>query len=312
MGFLGYIVSAEGVSVDPAKVETIKDWPRPSTATDIRSFMGLAGYYRRFVKGFATMAQPMTKLTGKDVSFIWSAEREESFGNHKGMLTTTPVLALPELGKLYAVYTDASGIGLGCVLMQRQSYCICFETVVGQCIAYHPGKANLMADALSRRRYDSAVERDVESLVGKISTLRLCAISHGPLGLEAVDQAYLLSRIRVAHQDLLQAVGVHRPWTAVHQSRFPSTSFGPPMTMFVSQLPDTTLLPPALQLYASHGMIVHVHKASKFRVMKDDTWRFRLRNPVTNPAKKPPISFERGKVRASSCFTARIALETQQ
>ncbi|CAA7040405.1 unnamed protein product [Microthlaspi erraticum] len=72
MGFLGHIVSAEGVSVDPAKIEAIRDWPRPSSATEIRSFLGLAGYYRRFVKGFATMAQPMTKLTGKDVPFLVS------------------------------------------------------------------------------------------------------------------------------------------------------------------------------------------------------------------------------------------------
>ncbi|CAA7014461.1 unnamed protein product [Microthlaspi erraticum] len=96
MGFLGHIVSAEGVSVDPAKIEAIRDWPRPSSATEIRSFLGLAGYYRRFVKGFATMAQPMTKLTGKDVPFVWSAECEESFSQLKEMLTTTPVLALPE------------------------------------------------------------------------------------------------------------------------------------------------------------------------------------------------------------------------
>ncbi|CAA7035558.1 unnamed protein product [Microthlaspi erraticum] len=119
MGFLGHIVSAEGVSVDPAKIEAIRDWPRPSSATEIRSFLGLAGYYRRFVKGFATMAQPMTKLTGKDVPFVWSAECEESFSQLKEMLTTTPVLALPEPGKPYMVYTDASGIGLGCVLMQE-------------------------------------------------------------------------------------------------------------------------------------------------------------------------------------------------
>ncbi|CAA7032631.1 unnamed protein product [Microthlaspi erraticum] len=71
----------------------------------------------RFVKGFATMSQPMTKLTGKDVPFIWSAECEESFSQFKEMLTTTPVLALP--GKPYMVYTDASSIGLGCVLMQE-------------------------------------------------------------------------------------------------------------------------------------------------------------------------------------------------
>ncbi|CAA7040234.1 unnamed protein product [Microthlaspi erraticum] len=265
MGFLGHIVSAEGVSVDPAKIEAIRDWPRPSSATEIRSFLGLAGYYRRFVKGFATMAQPMTKLTGKDVPFVWSAECEESFSQLKEMLTTTPVLALPEPGKPYMVYTDASGIGLGCVLMQegrviayasrqwqgsernrpthdlelgavifalkiwrsyllgetvqvftdhkslqhiftqpmmnaRQTRWIEFLADYQVSINYHPGKANLVADALSRRRYDSAVERDVESLVGEISTLRLCAISQEPLGLEAVDQADLLSRIRVAQQ----------------------------------------------------------------------------------------------------------------
>ncbi|CAA7017780.1 unnamed protein product [Microthlaspi erraticum] len=211
---------------------------RPSSATEIRSFLGLAGYYRRFVKGFATMAQPMTKLTGKDVPFVWSAECEESFSQLKEMLTTTPVLALPEPGKPYMVYTDASGIGLGCVLMQegrviayasrqwqgsetvqvftdhkslqhiftqpmmnaRQTRWVEFLADYQVSINYHPGKANLVADALSRRRYDSAVERDVESLVGEISTLRLCAISQEPLGLEAVDQADLLSRIRVAQQ----------------------------------------------------------------------------------------------------------------
>ncbi|XP_023639630.1 uncharacterized protein LOC111830958 [Capsella rubella] len=67
MGFLGHIVSAERVSVDPEKIEAIRDWPRPQNATEIRSFLGLAGYYRRFVKGFASTTQPMTKLTGKDV-----------------------------------------------------------------------------------------------------------------------------------------------------------------------------------------------------------------------------------------------------
>ncbi|CAA7037685.1 unnamed protein product [Microthlaspi erraticum] len=204
----------------------------------------------RFVKGFATMAQPMTKLTGKDVPFVWSAECEESFSQLKEMLTTTPVLALPEPQKPYMVYTDASGIGLGCVLMQEgrviayasrqwqgsernrpthdlELGAVIFALKIWRSylldalvefladyhvnINYHPGKANLVADALSRRRYDSAVERDVESLVGEISTLRLCAISQEPLGLEAVGQADLLSRIRVAQdsdQSLLDATRV--------------------------------------------------------------------------------------------------------
>ncbi|KAL9281200.1 putative nucleotidyltransferase, Ribonuclease H [Arabidopsis thaliana] len=71
MSFLGHIISAEGVSVDPEKIEVIRDWPRPTNATEIRSFLGLAGYYKRFVKGFASMAQQMTTLTGKDVPFVW-------------------------------------------------------------------------------------------------------------------------------------------------------------------------------------------------------------------------------------------------
>ncbi|KAL9286110.1 putative nucleotidyltransferase, Ribonuclease H [Arabidopsis thaliana] len=119
MSFLGHIVSAEGVSVDPEKIEAIRGWPRPMNATEIKSFLGLAGYYRRFVKGFASMAQPMTKLTGKNVPFVWSLECEEGFVSLKEMLTSTPVLALPEHGEPYMVYTDASRVGLGYVLMQR-------------------------------------------------------------------------------------------------------------------------------------------------------------------------------------------------
>ncbi|CAA7036378.1 unnamed protein product [Microthlaspi erraticum] len=157
MGFLGHIVSAEGVSVDPAKIEAIRDWPRPSSATEIRSFLGLAGYYRRFVKGFATMAmQPMTRREGRVIAY---ASRQ-----WQGSERNRPTHDL-ELGAVIFA------------LKIWRSYL-------------------LVADALSRRRYDSAVERDVESLVGEISTLRLCAISQEPLGLEAVDQAADQSLLR--------------------------------------------------------------------------------------------------------------------
>ncbi|KAL9812002.1 hypothetical protein AtNW77_Chr5g0115841 [Arabidopsis thaliana] len=82
----------KGVSVDPEKIDAIKDWPRPTNATEIRSFLGLAEYYRRFVKGLASLAQSMTKLTGKDVPFVWSPECEEGFVSLKEMLTSTPVV----------------------------------------------------------------------------------------------------------------------------------------------------------------------------------------------------------------------------
>lgn len=119
IGFLGHVVSDKGVSVDQEKIKAIADWPRPRNATEIKSFLGLAGYYRRFVKGFASMAQPLTKLTGKDVQFVWTEGCDVSFSKLKMMLTTTPVLALPMDNEPYVVYTDASKVGLGCVLMQQ-------------------------------------------------------------------------------------------------------------------------------------------------------------------------------------------------
>ncbi|WZZ15171.1 hypothetical protein YC2023_108260 [Brassica napus] len=119
IGFLGHIVSGEGVSVDPEKIRAIKDWPRPCSATEVRSFLGLAGYYRKFVKGFASLAQPMTRLTGKDIKFTWSEECGKCFSALKDMLTSATILVLPEADQPYVVYTDASITGLGCVLTQH-------------------------------------------------------------------------------------------------------------------------------------------------------------------------------------------------
>ncbi|OAO89236.1 hypothetical protein AXX17_ATUG02470 (mitochondrion) [Arabidopsis thaliana] len=118
IGFLGHVISEDGVAVDPEKITTITHWPRPKNATEIRSFLGLAGYYRKFVEGFASIAKPLTHLTCKDAKFEWTEACEESFGKLKKHLTQTPVLVLPKAGVPYAVYTDASGTGLGCVLMQ--------------------------------------------------------------------------------------------------------------------------------------------------------------------------------------------------
>ena len=119
VAFLGHVVSREGVQVDPSKVEAVQKWPRPTTVTEIRSFLGLAGYYRRFVKDFSRMAVPLTKLTQKNVKFQWSDACEEGFQKLKECLTSAPVLALPSGSGGYMVYCDASRIGLGCVLMQN-------------------------------------------------------------------------------------------------------------------------------------------------------------------------------------------------
>ncbi|WMV45982.1 hypothetical protein MTR67_039367 [Solanum verrucosum] len=119
IAFLGHIVSSEGIQVDSQKIEAVKQWPRPTSATDSRSFLGLAGYYRRFVEGFSSIASPLTKLTQKKVKFQWSEDCEKSFAEMKTRLTTTPVLTLPEGSDGYVIYCDASRVGLGCVLMQR-------------------------------------------------------------------------------------------------------------------------------------------------------------------------------------------------
>ena len=119
IGFLGHVVSGDGISVDPDKTKAVMDWPRPTTMTEIRSFLGLAGYYRRFIEGFAHLSSPMTKLTRKGEKFEWNDACERAFQELKRKLTTTPVLAIPRSGEKYSIYSDASHSGLGCVLMQE-------------------------------------------------------------------------------------------------------------------------------------------------------------------------------------------------
>ncbi|XP_070044551.1 uncharacterized protein, partial [Nicotiana tomentosiformis] len=118
VAFLGHVVSAEGIKVDPKKIDVVQNWPRPTSVTEIRSFLGLAGYYRRFVEGFSSIASTLTRLTQKGVPFRWSDECELSFQKLKTALTTAPVLVLPTGSGSYTVYCDASHIGLGAVLMQ--------------------------------------------------------------------------------------------------------------------------------------------------------------------------------------------------
>ncbi|WMV58414.1 hypothetical protein MTR67_051799 [Solanum verrucosum] len=105
--------------VDSHKIEEVKQWPRSTSPKDIKSFLGLAGYYRRFIEGFSSIASPLTKLTHKKVKFQWSDECEKSFSELKTRLTTTLVLTLPKGSNDYVIYCDASRVGLGCVSMQR-------------------------------------------------------------------------------------------------------------------------------------------------------------------------------------------------
>ena len=108
--FFGRIISKDGLTVDPKKVAAVVNWGSPRNVAEICSFLGLAGYYRRFVKGFSTIASPLTKLTRKDVSLVWTDECEKSFQELKTRLTSAPILALPSRSGGFVVYTDASGI----------------------------------------------------------------------------------------------------------------------------------------------------------------------------------------------------------
>jgi len=116
--FLGHTIPSEGISVDPTKVQEVMDWKAPTSVHQIRSFLGLAGYYRRFIPDFSKIAKPMTELLKKGVKFIWDDKCEEAFQTLKVRLTTAPVLATPDSTKPFDVYCDAFGMGLGCVLMQ--------------------------------------------------------------------------------------------------------------------------------------------------------------------------------------------------
>ncbi|KAJ3684443.1 hypothetical protein LUZ61_013607 [Rhynchospora tenuis] len=118
VAFLGHVISGEGVAVDPSKVQAVTEWSQPKSVREVRSFLGLAGYYRRFVAGFSQIAKPLTELLHKDVKFVWDERQEKSFQELKDRLVTAPVLAMPVSGQDYIVYTDASKLGLGCVLMQ--------------------------------------------------------------------------------------------------------------------------------------------------------------------------------------------------
>ncbi|GKA79924.1 putative nucleotidyltransferase, ribonuclease H [Tanacetum coccineum] len=117
--FLGHVIDSSGIHMDPAKIEAVKNWASPTTPLEIRQFLGLAGYYRRFIEGFSKIANPMTELTQKNQKFDWGEEQEEAFQLLKHKLCVAPILALPEGSDDFVVYCDASIKGLGAVLMQR-------------------------------------------------------------------------------------------------------------------------------------------------------------------------------------------------
>jgi hypothetical protein len=116
--YLGHVISGEGIVMDPTKVEAIMEWPAPTNVPEVRSFMGLAGYYRRFIEGFSKIENPITELQKKNKKFVWTEKCAEAFQRLKELLTTTPILKVPDMDADFLVCTDASKEGLGRVLMQ--------------------------------------------------------------------------------------------------------------------------------------------------------------------------------------------------
>jgi hypothetical protein len=118
VGILGHIVSKGGISVDPRKIQDVLSWNVPMSVSDIQSFLELAVYYRRFIKGFSKISKTMSKLLEKDKKFKWMPACEASFQELKKRLMTAPILVMPDMEKSFSIYCDAPGKGLGCVLLQ--------------------------------------------------------------------------------------------------------------------------------------------------------------------------------------------------
>ncbi|KAM0057208.1 putative nucleotidyltransferase, Ribonuclease H [Helianthus debilis subsp. tardiflorus] len=154
VGYLGHVISGQGIEVDPDKIDIIKKWPTPQSVKDVRSFLGLSGYYRRFIHHYASIASPLSDLLKKD-TFVWTDTQDDAFCKLKTLLSSTPVLRLPDFSKPFTVETDASGTGIGAILSQEK-----------QPIAYYSVKLS------PRMQQASAYQREMFAITQAIAKWR--------------------------------------------------------------------------------------------------------------------------------------------
>ncbi|KAM3402087.1 hypothetical protein ACQJBY_006188 [Aegilops geniculata] len=171
VSYLGHIISGEGVSTDPAKISAVADWPTPTTPTQLRGFLGLCGYYRRFVKNFGSIARPLHNILKKD-SFVWSSAQTQAFQELKQALISAPLLALPDFSAPFLLETDASGTGLGAVMMQNGQPIAYYSSVLcpkNAALSTYEKEALAIMEALKRWRHyflgnDLIIRTDHQSL----------------------------------------------------------------------------------------------------------------------------------------------------
>ncbi|KAJ9565173.1 hypothetical protein OSB04_001139 [Centaurea solstitialis] len=256
--FLGHVVSRDGIKVDPAKIEAMMSWKSPTNPSEIRSFLGLAGYYRRFIQDFSKIASSLTVLTKKNAKFLWTDKQEEAFQTLKKKLCQALILSLPDGTEDFVVYSDALKMGLGCVLMQRGkvisyasrqfkgsreklSAAVVFALKLWRhylygtkctlytdhkslqhifdqkelnmrqrrwlellkdydCeLLYHPGKANVVADALSRKNYGDSVGVTLNRISVVSSLMERIKASQA----EALREENLKGEVMVKQKELL-------------------------------------------------------------------------------------------------------------
>ncbi|GKB75484.1 putative reverse transcriptase domain-containing protein, partial [Tanacetum coccineum] len=184
--FLSYVVNHNGIHVDPSKIEAVKNWKAPTTLSEIRSFLGLAGYYRRFIVNFSKIAKPLTSLTWKNKKYEWGAEQEEALQTLKDNLCNALILSLPNGIEDFVVYCDALNQELGCVIMQRG------KSSVKDKILTAPGEASKVENATAEmlRGLDQLIERK-EDGVDRLTKLAHCLAIREGYKMEKFERRYI-------------------------------------------------------------------------------------------------------------------------